>query len=305
MTFLILSDFLRFLFLRPRVSFVLAGLLVTAGGLVSGLSAASARAADVDVYVLAGQSNMDGRAHVADLVSEDLPEAKPRPDIALWYRNPAGEGYATGWVDLAPGYSVSPKFAKKGGTLPSDTFGLELSFGPAMAAHRPGRHVALIKVSKGGTNLRHDWDPTREDADALYPLLIQNIEDAMKALAERGDTGHLRAVLWHQGEGDRKFKAYAEKLEDFIAKLRSDLERPELPFVIGEVFDNGKRDLVRNAQREVADKVPATAFVSSEGLETYEGTHFVSKSALEFGERFAVAVQGLTDDTVTPHPDLR
>ena len=127
----------------------------------------------------------------------------------------------------------------------------------------------------------------------MYPLLIQNIEDAMQALAERGDTGHLRAVLWHQGEGDRKFKAYAEKLEDFIAKLRSDLERPELPFVIGEVFDNGKRDLVRNAQREVADKVPATAFVSSKGLETFEGTHFISASVLEFGERFAVAVQGL------------
>ena len=270
--------------------------MATVVGVVGGLTPSPASAADVDVYVLAGQSNMDGRGHVADLVAEDLPEARPRTDIRLWYRNPAGRGYATGWVNLAPGYSVPPKFDKKVGVLPSPTFGIELSFGPAMA-ERSDSKVALIKVSQGGTNLREDWNSTRKEDDALYPMLIRNIDEALQALSERGDTGHLRAVLWHQGESDRNSKAYAENLTAFIAQLRADLKQPDLPFVIGEVFDNGKRDVVRNAQRSVADAVPGTAFVSSAGLETFEGTHFTSASVLAFGERFAAAVQGLEDDT--------
>ena len=89
----------------------------------------------VDVYVMAGQSNMDGRGLVKELAQSRPDLARPQPEIRYWYANPKLEdkGFSTGWIDLAPGYSIPPKYLRKKKTLPSHTFGAEVSFGPAMS----------------------------------------------------------------------------------------------------------------------------------------------------------------------------
>jgi iduronate 2-sulfatase len=83
-------------------------------------------------------------------------------------------------------------------------------------------------------------------------------------------------------------------LTQFVARIRQDMKQPDLPFVIGEVYDNGKRDTVRAAQRATAKAVPHTAFVSAEGLKTWDhGTHFDAESQLTIGNRFADAMTKL------------
>ncbi|MCB0221709.1 MAG: hypothetical protein KDH09_18575, partial [Chrysiogenetes bacterium] len=73
----------------------------------------------MDVYILAGQSNMEGRAHRKDLPQE---LARPRPDILYF----CGDT----WEPLAPGGSRKP---------PSpDGFGPEITFGRTLA-NAPGR----------------------------------------------------------------------------------------------------------------------------------------------------------------------
>ena len=282
-------------------------LYLLAAVLSASMVGVAATAGDVDVYVLAGQSNMDGRGLIAELVSDHPQAAGPRSDIRFWYANTAGKGYSTGWVDLAPGFGVPPKFIRKngrGGNLPSKTFGPEIAFGPAMLQHRPGRQVAIIKVTRGGTNLRKDWAATEDPAGPMYQLLVRTVNDALGKLSEAGDTGHLRGVLWHQGEGDRKSSKYAQRLEVFIDRLRKDLDKPQLPFVIGAVFDNGKRDIIREQQRVAVEAVAYTAYVPSEGLETFEGTHFTTASTLELGERFAQAIQQLQTEDPEPAQDV-
>ena len=68
---------------------------------------------------------------------------EPQPDIPFWYASTWGEGYSTGWIDLAPGYSIPPGFGKGPKTLPSGTFGVEVVFDSAMVKHSEGRRVIV------------------------------------------------------------------------------------------------------------------------------------------------------------------
>ncbi|MFK8113676.1 MAG: sialate O-acetylesterase, partial [Rubripirellula sp.] len=79
-----------------------------------------------DVYLLAGQSNMDGRGAISDLTPNDM---QPSDDAIIFYRNMPTS--SDEWKPLAPGFSIPPKH-KTG--LPSSTFGPELGFAKAMLA---------------------------------------------------------------------------------------------------------------------------------------------------------------------------
>ena len=78
--------------------------------------------------------------------------------------------------------------------------------------------------------------------------------------------------------------------------MREDLGKADLPVVVGEVFDNGKRDSVRAALRATAGNVPHAGFASAEGLKTWDGgTHFDAAGQIALGERFAEAMLKLVN----------
>lgn len=258
-----------------------------------------ARATAWEVYLLAGQSNMDGRGKMSNLSEA---QRAPLEDACIFYRNPPAT--SDGWKPLAPGYSMALGYK---GTLPSATFGPEIGFAQAITKARPGDHLALIKGSKGGSSLSKDWNPglknQSETHGFCYRNFLETVELAKKALPG-GDTFVIRGVLWHQGESDSgsSVELYQQRLTTFIARLREDLDQPNLPFVIGEVFDNGKRDSVRAAQRAVAAAIPHTAFASAADLKTSDaGTHFDAASQITLGERFAAALLPLFNEA-TPKP---
>ena len=152
-------------------------------------------AEDYDVYLLAGQSNMDGRGLVSDLTADQQAAFE---NAIIFYRN---ESMASdGWQPLKPGFSVPPKYK---GKLPSTTFGPEIGFVHSMLQSDPKRKLALIKGSKGGTNLRADWKPGKKTDEGSqgrqYRDFIASIRTATKQLKDRGDTYTIRGLLWHQG----------------------------------------------------------------------------------------------------------
>ena len=57
-----------------------------------------------DVYLMAGQSNMDGRGAVKDLAKADQ---APIPNAIIFYRNVLASSKS--WQPLAPGFSIPPK----------------------------------------------------------------------------------------------------------------------------------------------------------------------------------------------------
>lgn len=246
-------------------------------------------AEEFDLYLLAGQSNMDGRGQASDLTDA---QRSPSAHSIIYYRNPPHS--TDGWKPLSPGYSIAPKYK---GKLPSPTFGPEIGFIAHLSQVQPQKRFALIKGSKGGTSLRVDWNSGLKDQPDTqgpqYREFIETITLAKAALKKDGHTATLRGLLWHQGESDSQANAkiHQERLTQFITRIREDLETPKLPVVLGQVVDNKKRDKVRTAILKTSQTVPRCGFASANHLTTWDpGTHFDAKSQLSLGNRFAEAI---------------
>ena len=255
-----------------------------------------AGAEEVDVYLFAGQSNMDGRGKAENLTAE---QRRPSESVRIFYRNPPHA--SDGWQPLAPGFSIPPKH--KGG-VPSGTFGPEIGFAAALVEAEPGKRFGFIKSSEGGTSLREDWRPGTKgkpkSQGACYRDFVETVRLATAALEKEGDSVRIRGLLWHQGESDSKVSAekHEERLVALAARLREDLGVKDLPIVVGEVFDNGKRHKVRAALRAFSESDAAAELVTVEGLTTWDpGTHFDARSQLELGKRYAAAILKLQKPT--------
>jgi iduronate 2-sulfatase len=249
----------------------------------------------VKVFLLAGQSNMDGRGQKADLVGPLAKWAQPQSDVLIAYSDSTLRGPYTsgGFKPLEPGYSVTSGARERLGDaykLPASRFGPEVSFGRTIADGLPGTRIAIIKFSEGGTSLEADWAPDKNGG--LYEQCLAFVRKSLKALTDGGATVELAGIVWHQGESDYLLPPgkYQQLLTDFIARLRKDLSSPEVPFVIGDLVDNGTRDAVRAGQLATSQAVPAALFVSAKGLTTVDkDTHFDSASQIEIGRRMAEA----------------
>jgi hypothetical protein len=111
--------------------------------------------------------------------------------------------------------------------------------------------------------------------------------------------GTLKAILWHQGESDAapgQAAVYAERLEEVLTRLRSELGAPELPILIGQLGRFPGKPWTRDfetvdaAHRAVAHKLRNVAFISAEGLASVgDNLHFDTPSLREFARRYAEA----------------
>jgi hypothetical protein len=253
-----------------------------------------------DVYLVGGQSNADGRGATNDLAGALATWAVPRGDARIFYANPINSdpvnpSYRSGWGPLRPGMSVAPGYS---GALPSPTFGPEVSFGGTLADRHPDRSIALIKVTRGGTSLHTDWDPDGA-SNLLWRTFTNQVPAALQSLTNAGHTATLRGMIWHQGESDGGNTNYAADLAAFIAAVRSFTDATNLPFAIGELERDPQapeRTAVLAAMAAVAAADPYTGLVSSEGLLTSDGTHFTAPYQIEFGKRFANAVDDIDAD---------
>ncbi len=231
----------------------------------------------MQLFLLAGQSNMAGRGNAKDLSVEDA-KANPR----VFALNAAGE-----WQP-----AMDPLHWDKtgAGVGPGKAFAL------AVAAKTPGVTIGLIPTACGGSPI-DTWAPgKRWDQTKSNPW-----DDAMVRAKQAMKDGTLKAILWHQGESDSNPKlaaVYEEKLTALIARFRAELGAPNLPFIIGQLgkfeaegapWSEG-RIAVDRAQQAVAAKVPHVYFVSAEGLGSKgDKLHFSAAAAKTLGQRYAEA----------------
>lgn len=249
-----------------------------------------------DVFLLAGQSNADGRGLNAELTGGLADLAGPQAGVLVHYTNTAythaDKSRYKKWMTLEPGYSVAPGYS---GTLPSTTFGMEIGAAKVLKSSYP--NPAFIKVTRGGTALGvpgTDWYPApldSPDAGPLYKALIESTQVALAELTAAGDTCTVHALFWHQGESDGGNAAgYGALLTTLIESVRRDLALPNLRFIVGELAPGKPQDF-RTVQWEVARSVPNTHFISSRGFNTSDAnTHFDTSSMATFGKRLGHAL---------------
>lgn len=248
------------------------------------------------VFILAGQSNMAGQG----IPKELPPEFQKQPANVLMPVLPGNRPpqRRTELVPFAPA---------------TQRFGPEVGFAHEMAKAWPGEKIVLIKKAIGGTSAlawAPDW--TREGAASTGnerngPLYLNLMKEQVKPILERyGQEIEIVGVLWAQGGRDGKYEQaandYEANLTKIIAAFRKDLGRPDLPFLLAHTVNAQGRgfpfmDKVRAAQQRVAEKVPHTVLVASEGLSRHrDNVHFNTQGQLELGRRFAAAILRLVSD---------
>lgn len=180
-----------------------------------------------DVWLLAGQSNMQG---VGDMEGA----AKPHPLIRVfsmrreWRR-------AEDPLHLP---EESPDFCHSGGRQLSAERGEEVrrtarkGVGPGVffareMLERTGVPQGLIATAHGGTSMAQ-WDPAlkKRGGDSLYGSML---------ISARATGQPVAGVLWHQGESDANEEAagaYGKRMRALVAAVRRDLRAAGLPWIM-------------------------------------------------------------------------
>ena len=250
---------------RTKMGNLLTGMVLAL--LVTG--SALAEVPKLDLYLLIGQSNMAGRGK--------LTEANRLPTDGVWKLDKRDE-----WVAATePLHFDKPNVAGSG---------LGMSFARALREKDPLVEIGLVPCAVGGTPLSR-WMPGKD----LYTNAVRRAKIAQRQ-------GTVKAILWHQGEGDcgtaENRESYAARLATMVKALRAELGLGEnVPFLAGELGPYlkdrypGSPHVVINAQIKSCEAtVPAFRCVSAEGL-TPNGDilHFNTESLRTFGRRYAEA----------------
>ncbi len=181
----------------------------------------------VRVFIFAGQSNMEGADSNKDHIQRFPPFRgldQPQLDVPFWYcLGRENKNRSQGWTTLQPvGSLVGP----------------ELSFAAHLKPELSGS-LAIIKCAAGGTHLGGDWNPDQPSGFKMYPLLLQEVREALGQLTAQGVAYRLEGLVWHQGENDmfvpEYMARYGDHLIGFMDRLRQDLKAPQLPVFIGEL----------------------------------------------------------------------
>lgn len=240
----------------------------------------------VQVYLLGGQSNMDGGGFVTGL-PPSLQLAQD--DVRLFW---SGRGL---WQGLSP----ASTWSRYGS---GEYFGPEVTFGRAMQDATGDAAVAVIKHAVGGTNLADCWDPGASRADAsqgsCYRDFLATVDAALAALDAEGQPYEIAGMAWMQGEADATYEpfadAYADNLTHFVSRIREDVSAPSMPFAMGRIDCRQHcpwRDAVRSAQQAVADADPLVFAVETADLpQNADGLHFDASGVRTLGARLAAAL---------------
>ena len=249
---------------------LILGLSLILGGYVNSIASSDehsvinkTQSANLEIYLLIGQSNMAGRA---DIEVQDQDTLK---NVYLFTGIDGNE-----WKKAA---NPLNKYSTVRKELSLQKLGPGYTFACEMAKARVGKQIGLVVNARGGTAISL-WSP----GDTLYNEAVKRTKMAMKY-------GTLKGVIWHQGESDAlKTAEYPKKITALIRSLRSDLGIPDLPFVAGQISEDKPVRHAFNAMiLTLPTLVPHTSVVITEGTTTKEGTHFTSASQRLLGVRYA------------------
>jgi hypothetical protein len=214
----------------------------------------------IKVFILAGQSNMEGQA-VADLDGKNYNEGRgtllsllndpAKAKLVQHLRQPDGKWTVRDdvWVryqrekqPLLKG-PLSMGFAVYGGT---HHFGPELQFGHVIG-DTFDEQVLLIKTAWGGKSLFKDFRPP-SSGGVVGPYYTKMLDDVKTALAQldkefpayKNPGYELAGFVWYQGWNDGTnakvaVPEYEQNLTNLINDVRKEWKTPNLPVVIGEL----------------------------------------------------------------------
>ncbi|MFY1045890.1 sialate O-acetylesterase [Chryseobacterium sp. GP-SGM7] len=269
----------------------------------------------IRVFILAGQSNMNGFGY-----NKDLPnDSRTFKDVYIFQGNSVPDGDLSGgigkWDLLKPGNGTGFKTNGKINS-PSDRFGLEMTFAKRIKELFPNDKIALIKYAREGTSIDSlaasnfgCWDADFNGKNGInqYDNFLKTVKNALseKDIDGNGKTDELlmSGILWMQGEGDASYNEdianeYYGHLKTLMNQMRASVLTDDLPVVIGKISDSGKNEkgkvwpmgeLVQYAQEKFVRDDKNSAIVRATQKYNYgnDPWHYDSAGYLDLGKQFA------------------
>jgi len=251
------------------------------------------RGKKVKVFLLAGQSNMEGRADGAKLTREDRERLQNiQGHVQLAFNNEPIRPLDV----VKPSEEIAEIYGR------DRIFGPELFFGITLSEAWPEEQILLIKLSAGATSLYGCWNPDwqldkaaamgEEDEPKLYSTLTNYVRQVLSGYEP--NEYEICAMLWVQGETDTRndaaAAAYGQNLETLIKQIRHDTGYDSLPFLL---FQVGRGEVVAGMKR-TARKVPNVTLIpqnldpaSPDFYEKMENGHYNCEGMKKLGRRFA------------------
>lgn len=263
-----------------------------------------------DVWVLGGQSNMQGYGNLADAYKNSSPMVRAYYMNDRWGR--AEEPVTCPPVAHAP---VHWKLRGVDGPCPSrwrDPMGKGAGPGVSFANEMfrlTGVPQGLICCAHGGTTMAQ-WDPKlKKDGDnSLYGAMLNRV---------KRNGGFVSGMIWYQGCSDAKAETiplFRQNMIRFVKALRRDFRFPGMPFVQVQIarliYTDSTSDenwtCIREIQRTLRNSIQNLLTVPAVDLELDDGIHISGKSQIILGRHLAEAAYTLAGgkDALPPPIEL-
>ncbi len=245
----------------------------------------------VDIYILAGESNMKGNSTIAEYPEE----YQLLPTNCIYHY----EDFIDQTLD------------------DSDiSYGLEVPFMNYISSLYTSEEVVFIKYAVENANLQSDWiaggtADTSGDGEA-YTQLQNYVTTAVTQLQTQHPekSYNFAGFLWSQGESDallgRTTEEYTADLTNFIADVR--LTYGDIPFIFNRLSSRastitesgGNIANIQLAQDAVNSGTNETQLLNIDDLDLTDGLHYSTSELIELGTRYAHSMESLLSNTGQP-----
>jgi len=242
-----------------------------------------------DVWVLAGQSNMEG---IGDMSGA----AKPHPLVRsfsmrrewrlaedpLHVLAESPDICHNGGAQCSPASADKRRYERPKGT------GVGVFFAREMLK-RSGVPQGLISAAHGGTSMAQ-WDPALKKlrGESLYYSMLESVRATGQPVA---------GLLWYQGESDANeigAPLYTKRMEKLVAATRRDFGLSKLPWIIVQLgrFFNAEPshpywNSIQEQQRLLPAKIKYFESVPAIDLPMDDHIHIGAKGFVTLGDRMA------------------
>ncbi len=259
-------------------------------------STSHATAADkaiINVFIMAGQSNMagaDSEVVVPPGFQQTAADRATRFTVSPLPDGEKSKEYMP-WGEIR-GHQIKNKLVH----------GPEVGFARALYA-AGWRDIAIIKVHANFGREVQGW-PWGEGGP-LFNAWMMFVDARLAEFTADGHSARICGFVWHQGIDDaihgKLAGDYARNLSDLIGVMRERYGTTQTPFVLARSVnsriaqpdpnagDDTPMAVVRRSQVKVGESIPFAAWIDVDDLPNVNIHHFSANSQLVIGQRFGEA----------------
>jgi len=259
---------------------------------------------NIDIVILAGQSNAEGHTYVSEL------KKRISPDVYRLYESKLSTKIKYN-CDQSRNKSEWFENVKLGQGFNSSRFGPEIGMAATFENADLERDLYIFKYTVGATSIYNDWkSPKSGNQGRLYNSFIIDLMETLGGLEEEGYIPHVKAICWMQGEADSQNTTSTAKYQEYEKNLFDDINEVICDYVDDEsinivdayisdysawtnykIVNNAKKtNADNNANHHIIDTIAEGLQYNSEPTGGVDYFHYDSLSMIKLGKLFAESV---------------